>query len=144
MVERNVLATADGVKAFDWWAATWVNYAGHDAVSFHYADRRASAPTADLVRELVRRLADDEPEPLLERTLVTVRADIDWRAATLTYLLTVLAAGLRSEAGAGGPGEWTNTVVTPALDALESTTIVRELTARGRVDPKGRTRASGA
>jgi hypothetical protein len=132
MVARNVIATSDGVKAFDWWGGMWVDFPGHDAVSFYYSDRGASGTRAELAHELVRRLADNDPDPSLDRTLRSVRSDIDARAATLTYLLTVLAIGMRDDAGPEGHGGWTSSVVKPALDALQSTAIVRELTARDR------------
>jgi hypothetical protein len=138
MVARNVIATPDGVKAFDCWAAMWVDYPGHDAVSFYYSDRRASGTRAELAHELVRRLAENDPDASLDRTLRSVRSEIDARAATLTYLLTVLATGMRDEAGPEGQGQWSSSVMKPALDALQSTAIVRELTARDRRESASR------
>lgn len=127
MVTRNLVVTADGVKAFDWWAAKWVNFAGQDAVSFHYVAQRGPGTRAQHAHHVARRLVEDDPDPALVRILRAVRADIDWRAATLAYLVTLLAHGMAVESDARALDEWTSAVVGPTLDLLEPSAAVRDL-----------------
>lgn len=124
LVKGNVVATANGLKAFDWWAAEWVDFPGHDLLCFYYSEHADPTARREHIQEVVRRLVDDTPDRTLVQKLRRVRSDLDWRSVKSAYVLLLLARSIRGDTPSK-LDDWIATVVTPTLDSLERVTISR-------------------